>query len=99
MPRDFTNAIRTCLRTPCTTDVLGPWLKPAQPKGSRLAWKRICRLAKKAAAGELPSARILGKEFGVSSKTIYRDLDILPEMGFQLQFDPVRNVYRCEEVA
>lgn len=61
-------------------------------------WKRIVWLDQQLRAGGYPSATQLARACGVSSKTIYRDLDAMrDELGAPVAYDPRRRGYRYSD--
>jgi predicted DNA-binding transcriptional regulator YafY len=61
-------------------------------------WKRVLHLDVRLRDGSLPSAARLARECGVSTKTIYRDLEALrDEAGAPIEYDAAARGYRYRD--
>lgn len=77
-----------------------PQLNPYQgPEGDYLSrWKRILRIDALVREGSFPSATRLAKACGVSSKSIYRDIEgMVNELRAPLAYEPRRKGYHYTE--
>ncbi len=92
---DFRPAIRRALQRPCTFDLLSHYrLEPSKGKCTRTAFRRLMLILDHARAGRLGNANDLAREFHVTTKTIYRDVEFLRrEFGLPIVFNRLSRDY------